>query len=880
MSWRSELRERLRTLTAGERADAELMEEMRFHLEMEAERLAREEGLDPAEARRRAAIAFGGVDKHGAAVRDERGFGWFSGMSLDMKLGARMVRRYPVLALASGVSIAMAVALAAAFFEFFADMARPRIPFDEGGRIVVVQNWDRVAGAPEGRTLKDFEIWREEARSIGTLSAVATGEVGVTTDDGGFEVLRIARLTASMLELGDFNPQLGRRLEASDDVAGALLPVLIGHDVWQSLFESDPSVVGRTLRVGEEPGTVVGVMPEGFGFPVNQQLWAPLRERGSALEPRTGLTVRVYGRLAPGVTREEAQAELTAIGERMAGLYPATHEHLRPRVRTVQEQIGMGDIVRVLNVPFILFLLVVCANVATLVFARTVTRSGELAVRSALGASRRRLVAQLVAESLVLTTMATAAGLVAAQWGLRKGMALFWEVQQMAPPYFFDDKLSAPTIVYALVLSVLAAVVIGGIPALKATGPKLRPQLVQSGTSGSIRFGAVSTVAIVLQVALCVAFLPAAVMVARDLRPEPHTATSFPADRYLSGRITLQSATAPGGSPEGVGDAADPGQSGRAAAIFGELKQRLAAQPGVKAVAFSSRTPGFNHPVERIQLEADTAQAPVVRVLGVDEDFFDVVDARIVAGRGFDAGEHEFAALQVVVSEEWAAVALAGRSPVGQRIRFNGRNGNEAPWHEIVGVVAGMERATGPGEPVALYRPLRVVEGDAVQAYLQTALPPVSLVRDVHDLVQDLHPALAASEVMPLDQVWAPVLKADRYFLAGINTVSFVILAFALFGIYSLLSFTVSQRAREIAIRAALGARPRRVIAAIFWPAGLQIGLGVLIGAAVVSAAIVRSPATLALVVAIACSMVLFGLAGCVVPALRALRIQPTEALK
>jgi putative ABC transport system permease protein len=863
MRWLAGLRERLRTVLTGARADRELAEEMRFHIDMEAERLERDEGLAAAAARRRAMLMFGGLDKHRAAVRDARGFGVLSGTSLDVKLGARMLRKYPGLTLAGGLALTIAVALAAAFFEFFNDMAHPRLPFPDAGRVVAVQLLDRSNAEQERRMLYDYEVWREEVTTIRDLSATSNTEYNVTTDEGRFTSLRAARLTPSALSIAGVAPILGRVFDATDERQGGPLPVLLGHDVWLELFDGDGSVLGRTLHLGEQPATVIGVMPAGFGFPTNQQLWLPLRARASLLAPRTGPNLSVYGRLAPGVTLDQAQAELDALGERMAVQHPATHEQLRPRVLRMQEVIGMGAVVRLMNVPFILFLLVVCANVATLVFARTATRAGELAVRSALGASRRRLLVQLVAEAMVLTSVATAAGLLLAQWGLRHGMALFWEVQQMAAPYFFDDVLSTTTIAYALGLSVLAAIVIGGVPALKATGRDLRPQLLGAG-AGAMRFGSMSTAVIVLQVALCVAFLPPAILAARDLLPERDAAVRFPADQYLSGLITL----------------AQDDEGGDVAAMFEAVKQRLAAQRGVAAAALAGRMPGMNHPIEPVQLASDTALLRV-RVLAVDADLFDVVGARVIAGRTFEAGEYTGAAHAVIVDAAWAQRVFAGRSPVGERIRFTRRDeGDDTQWHEVVGVVEGMQAAIGPGSTVSLYRPLNPTGHTAVQFYLRTTEPPATLLRGVHAAVSSVHPRLGAADVKPLDEHWAPVVKADTYFVAGINVVGFIVVGFALIGIYALLSFTVAQRSREIAIRAALGADPRGVLRSVFGRAVQQIGLGVLIGAAIVSVAIVRTPAGAGLVAAVAALMLVFGLAGCALPALRALRIHPTDALK
>lgn len=869
MSWLSAVRERLRSLVSGARLDAETDEEMRFHLEMEAAHRARSANLPEAEARRQAALAFGGIDRHREEVRDARGLAWLSGMSLDLKLGARMLVKYPGLTLSGVLAIAVAVALASSFYEFSGDVLNPTIPVPEGDRIVTVTNVDVISGESERRSLHEFEQWRTELRTITDLSVAAQAELSVTTSEGRFAFARGARVAGPGLRVARVEPLLGRLHVDADQEPGTPLAVVLGYDLWQELYGGAPDVIGRTLRVGDEPGTVVGVMPQGYAFPVNQQVWIPLRERASSYARRAGPAIMVYGRLAPGETRKSAQAELTTVGARAAEAYPTTHENLRPRVRRAGDMMGLGILVSLANIPFILFLVVVCANVATLVFARTAARSSEIAVRSALGASRRRLVVQLIAESLVLTAAGTALGLAVTHWGLQLGMQLFWEVQQEPAPFWYDPGVHADTLAYGALLALLAATIIGGIPALKATGRRLSSQLGGGRTgSSAMRFGPVSTAVIVVQVALCVAFLPIAVDAARQLLPDQKLSTPFPADEFLSARIIL---------PPGDGRAALPQPAG---ALVAQLKQRLAEVEGVSAVAFANCLPGFNHAREPLELEGDTVLKEVL-VAGGDADFLQLLGGRIIEGRGFRPEDFTSATGAIVVDELWAREWLRGRNPIGVRVRLTGRDaGAGTQWREIVGVVHDMERGVGPGSYVAFYEPLTPVAGDAVQLFARTTRAPAALTAEVNTAVTGVDPRLKLTDVRPLDDVWRPVLKSNLFFIAAINVVGAVILMFALIGIYSLLSFTVAQRTREIAIRAALGAEPGRILVSIFTRAILQIGLGVIIGAAIAVGAMVRTVEAATDVAAVASLMMLMGLAGCLVPAVRALRIQPTDALR
>ncbi|HEY8470443.1 MAG TPA: ABC transporter permease [Longimicrobiales bacterium] len=833
-------------------------------------------------ARLRLLFGRGAAERPMEEMRDGRGLAWLSGLLLDLKLGVRQLVRYPVLTAASALALAAAVALAAAWFEFAHDFARPRIPLDEADRIVTIRNRDLSAADrdfnSEPRALHDFEAWRAEARSIEDLTAISLIEYTAITEDGRFATLRGARVTPSMFRLVRVAPLLGRPLTADDDRPGAPLVAVLGHDAWQRLFGGDRAAIGRAIRLGSEYATVVGVMPAGFGFPLNQEVWTPLQDSAARYARRAGPAIRVVGRLADGVTLEQAQAELAMIGQRAAAQFPETHEHLRPEVTRFARGGGWeARIIAALNIPFLLFLVVVSANLAALLFARTVARESEIALRSALGASRRRIIIQLVAESLVLTSLAAALGLAAARWGLRRGMGLFFEVQQMRPPFWFDFGLSASTVVYTAALAVLGAAIIGGIPGLRATGRALRHRLSQPGAGGSgMRFGTFATGVIVAQVGLCVAFFPVAIMRAQDLMADREV-MEFPAEAYLTGRVLYQPATA---GSSGNAQVARPEDGQRVAQLLDEVHRRLAAQPGVLAATRASRLPGFNHPVTELEIEGDSARIVGARLVAVDPDFFEVMGARITGGRAFRPDDPASEARVAIVDEAWARDAFGGRSAIGQRFRLVDADEHEADWYEIVGVVDGMKAAIGPGTPVGVYVPLRSAQHGSVQFYLRAAGEPEALVPQVHALVTSVDARLGIADVAPLDEIWRPVQRSDAYFTAALAVVGAILLLFALIGIYALMSFTVAQRTREIGIRVALGADPKRLILSTFARGSTQIGLGIALGAALVSLTVARSAEGLRLVGGVAAGMVIVGLAGCVVPALRALRIQPAEALR
>jgi putative ABC transport system permease protein len=431
MSWLEGSRARLRLLFDRPAAESRMDEEFRFHLEMETERLMRETGLEAVEARRRALVAFGGVEKHKEALRDGRGLAWLGGLRLDLKLGGRMLAKYPGLTIVGGLAMAFAICVGAVVFQMLMLFVSPSLPLPEGDRIVHLRNWDLQASDPEPRALHDFGVWRQSMRTVTDLGAWEDVARNLTGRDGEARPVQVAAITASGFRIAATPPLLGRALVPEDERAGAPPVVVLGHDLWRARFAADSAIVGRTVQIGDAYPTVVGVMPDGFTFPVAHEAWTPFRPDVLDDAPLSGPAITIFGRLAPGATLGEAQAELAALGQRAAREFPDTHEHLQPQVMRYAQLFAIsmaadeGGIVFALVQLFVLMLLVlVCGNVALLLFARAATRESEIIVRSALGASRRRIVVQMFAEALVLGGVAAAVGSRpptsrCARWGCR-----------------------------------------------------------------------------------------------------------------------------------------------------------------------------------------------------------------------------------------------------------------------------------------------------------------------------------------------------------------------------------------------------------------------------------------------------------------------------
>ena len=892
MKWFHAAGARLRLL-APRAAEARIDDEIRFHLEMETERLVRERKLDHDEARRRALATFGGVQQHRETLREGRGTAWFSGVSLDLKLGVRMLIKYPGLTLIGGLAMAFGIWFGAVTFHMFGLITSTKLPLPDGDRIVKILYWDSKTSQEEGRMLYDYQLLRS-SRSITDLGAYRDASVNLVGADGGARPVGAAEITASAFRIAPERPQLGRVLDESDERAGAAPVVLLGHDVWTERFNSDPQIVGRNVRLGNRFATVVGVMPNGYAFPMAHEVWLPLRT-DVAVEPRRGIAITVFGRLAPGMTFEHARAELTSLGKRLAAEHPTTHAQLQPHVLpyTKPDPDG-GDMpqVKALTYVFIaVFVMVVCSTVALLLFARAAARETEILVRSALGASRRRIVMQLFAEALVLASLATVVGLAAAQLALTRWGEPYLKVNYGGRlPFWYDFNLSATTIGYALALAVLGAVVAGVMPARKITrglGTQLR-----AGTAGGggVSFGGVWTAVIVTQVALTV-MVPAVVLLVRSERERIAAYDfGFPAQEYLGVTLGID------GPPE---ETPTPQSGAQLSTLVEALRRRLEVEPGVAGVTFVDRLPGDHHAAGQLELEALPGdQSPWVRTARIHPSYFEVLKAPMIAGRAFTNADLSPDARVVIVDQGFADRVMPGRNLIGHRLRI--RSGEKAdsnaappPWYEIVGVVKslGMSHAVERTRPArGVYLPFVPDNQSALGIVVQPRGDPLSIAPRVRQLALAVDPALRVEQMTRIDQIAAPELWFLGLWIRVIIGLTAVALLLSLSGIYAVLSYIVARRTREIGVRVALGASARGVITSIFRRPLTQVTLGVIAGSVLIAMGAVAVERTqgvggltfggVALLSGYAIFMLGVCMLACIVPTIRALRVQPTEALR
>jgi putative ABC transport system permease protein len=815
-----------------------------------------------------------------------------AGWPTDLKLGVRMLARTPGLTLVAVIALSIAIGAGAGYLEVVNDIFRPSMSAAGGGRLVGIHVQDVTSGRPDERLHQDFAAWRQSSRTIEHLGAYTPLERNLITADGRSEPVRGVAISASAFSVLAASPLLGRPLVAGDEQPASPPVVVIGSTLWRQRFGGDHDVLGRTVHLGSVAHTIVGVMPDSFGFPVNHSLWVPLRQSLSGQDTRAVPGLRVFGRLAPGVEHAAARDELGAISASVSAPDRRIHVEVLPYVDSLvaaNSQDGSErTILYSMNVFFIGLLGICGATVATLVFARTATREGEISLRTALGASRGRIVTQLFAEALVLTGLATAIGLSGASIGVRQG-AGYVRAQGLQLPFWWDERLGYGTIAYAVLLMIFAAAMIGIVPALKATGPQLQARLRLAAGGSSMKFGRLWTGVIVTQVGCTVVFLLSVVSLSWNAMAGSQAFGEFriaPAE-FLVARLELDQ--------EGPADQ----HQRRFASVYEEIERRVESDPSVAAVTYATRLPGTGHDEFWVELDGLTpaavpADGPLwVRSTTVAPDFFAAFDQPLLRGRTFTPAEIANDLPVAVVDETFARLILGGRDPVGVRVRHpGGEDGREpGPWLEIVGLVK--DAADKPGkitEDAILYRPGAPGRHDAGRMVVRVKGPAAPARERVTAAAAAAGPAVRLYDLQSLEDVHRADGLVHAMLARGLAIVGAVALLLATAGVYSLMAFTLARRRREIGIRAALGAAPGAIVRSIFSRAFGQVGLGVVLGS-VPGAALVAvgapevaagSGAALAAVAtaAVAGLLMVITLSACAVPVRRALRIPPTEALR
>jgi predicted permease len=556
------------------------------------------------------------------------------------------------------------------------------LPIEEGDRVVAIQIWDPAARRRAETSLNDFDRWRDGMESLEEVGAFRTVERNLIVDGRAGERVAVAEMSAAGFRVARAAPLIGRSIVADDERPGAPPVAVIGYDEWQRRFDGDPNVLGQTLRLDDSFHTIVGVMPAAFGFPINHRLWIPLRAdaEGRLAAPPLG---SVFARLAPGFELENARPS--------SRRWPIARRHARTRRAAAAPLVlpcaqnfiddiepdqyrGQASMARMVILLMSLLLVPPGLNIAMLVYARTTTRQEEIAVRTALGASRRRIVVQLFVEMLVLSTVAAIVALVGV-WLLARYVEGLLLQQLVDLPFWIDVGMSTGAILLAAALALMAALLMGFMPALRATRQFARPGLGGLTSRNRARLGAFWTALIVAQIGFSFAMLPVATEMAWGTLRAHLLGPGFPSNEYLNAQLSLDT-DAP------VERAEDPAAQAVAfARAQEELLSRVRAVPGVIGPTLVSAVPGAA-PLAAVELETNSALPTdgepirgnwwnfVTGTMQVDAAFFETFEARPLSGRGFTGDEFSSPSRSIVVSQRFVETTLQGASPLGLRLRY------------------------------------------------------------------------------------------------------------------------------------------------------------------------------------------------------------------
>jgi putative ABC transport system permease protein len=802
----------------------------------------------------------------------------------DIRFGFRMLVKHPGSTAIAAVALALGIGLTGMMFSIVYGAMFRGLPFPAPEQIVTVFRTNPSEGVERMSTpVHDFVDWRAEQRSFSDLAGYYTGTVNVSTAerperfDGGF-------ITPNTFRLLGVQPIMGRDFTDADDVPGAERVMVLSYETWQNHFGGDPAVVGRVIRANARPTTIIGVMPDGFRFPTDEQLWVPLGMDAAALQRGQGMWLSVVGRLRDGVTADQAMVELTGIARRLEEAYPDTNRGVSvsvlPFVEGFLGREAVAMLYTMLGAVFMV-LLVACANVANLLISRAASRSREVGIRSAMGASKVRIVRQFLTESFILALAGAAVGLVLAWVGIR----IFNNaIAPTNPPFWIRISLDGGPLLFVLGVTLFASLVAGSIPALQAARANVNDVLKdESRGSSSFRLGRISRALVVAEIALSAGLLVGAGLMIKSVTRVRNVDMPFTTADAFTARIGLPEAQ--------YADAAQQRQ------FFEQLLPRLRELPQVAGVGLIQGLPGVgNSPQSRFAMDDATYQEerdfPTARSILVVPGTFEALGAPVRQGRDFAGTDHADGLPVAVVNDAWVRKFSPGQDPVGRRVRLGGRD-SEQEWRTIVGVVPDMYIGGLQEESTqeAIFHPL--AQGSArfmsVVARGRTG-EPMALAQPVREAV------LAVDADLPIYfvQTLKKAIDDGNWFYMIFGSLFMVFGAAALFlasvGLYGVMATSVSQRTREMGVRMALGAEQRDVLGLVMRQGMLQLGIGLVLGlglALALGAMNVLSmllfdvaPWDPAVFIGIAAVLTLVAAAACFIPANRATRVQPVQALR
>jgi putative ABC transport system permease protein len=860
----------------------DLDRELRSHLENEADE-HRARGLTDHEARDAARRALGRETLIREDVRALSPWSAIDDALQDLRYGLRILRKHPSFAIVAALTLALGVGATTTIFSVVnAVLLRP-LPYPDADRLAMV--WENVnlpqyKNAQNAPAPGNFHDWREQNSTFSSMAAARDGAWGLT---GSGDPVRVTgeMVSASLFAVLQVEPVLGRTFTADED-RDALRVVLLGHGLWVDRFGSNPAIVGQTIRLNDEPYTVVGVMRRGFHFPdADDQLWVPLGLSAQELANHDGHVLRVVGRLKPGATLAQAQSDLDAVAARLTTAFPKSNTGVGVTVISLSEQ-TVGDVRRPLLVILGIVgfvLLMVCANIGNLLLARASVRGREFAVRAALGASRRRLLRQLLAESMLLATGGGAFGLALAWWGVA---GLRW----LAPanlPRLDDIAISGSVAAFNFAVALVAGVLSGVMPVLQEQAGDLHGSLKdETRTTSSGARMRVRHALVIVQTALGVVVLVGAGLLLRSFIQLSKVPVGFQADGVLTFRVV----------PPSARYRTEPQRT----AFYRQLLDRLHALPGVQSAAGIISVPlAAPGSITMMSIEGQPPPLPgqgrLIDFRTVSPGYFRTMSIPILAGRDVAWSDTNTTERAIVVSETAARTFWPQGDAIGKRV-MRGTPNSPTPWLTVVGIVADVRQVDLVRTPrPAMYVPASQDQGTTAALrdfVVRTSGDPAALAPSIRSAVWGIDPTLPVSRVQTMEQAKATVTATQQFNLLLVSSFAGLALLLASSGLYGVTAYSVSQRTRELGIRVALGAHGGMLLRLVLAQGvrlsliGLAVGTAAALALTRVMEALLfgigaRDPMTFAGV-----GVLLLGvsLVASLVPAYRATRVDPVVALR
>jgi putative ABC transport system permease protein len=810
---------RIRFFFSSRQLDDELDEEMQFHLEMAARGYI-EKGLTPEQARNAARRDFGGVSHHRDESRDARGMRPVEDLLQDLRVGVRTILKQRTYAVVAILTLAIGIGATTSLWAAVYRMLIEPFPYAHADRIVVL--FQNTAGSPARQqpAYGNYVDWKERSRSFELLGASEPFSFDWVGPDGP-EQFSTALVTEDFFPLQGLRPLLGRVFLPDEFQPGRENVVVFTESLWRTRFGADSSLIGKALVLDTVPRILVGVMPDQVMRPYDSDIFAPKVMRPQERQSRTSGYWTVAGRLAPGVSLEQAQAEMNGIARQLGEEYPVTNKSSGIEIVELRDAV-VGDrrsslLVLFGAVGFVL--LIACVNVANLQLAEAVRRRRELAIRTAIGAGRGRLVRQLVTESMLVGAIGAAASLVVAQFGIAA-------IRRFAPDGMFQLQtlqFDVSALLFALTLTALSAGVIGVLPVLATGGLRLSDALAAGGrgTAAGRASQRVNRALVVSEVALALVLLVGAGLMLRSLGALANNDKGFNSDGVLVTTVQAWGYY--------------PTQPQRAEFVRLAV-ERLGALPGVERVATTSSLPltwpiGFER--ARVNLEGVSLppgdEASSVRVAAVTDGYFDVLGIPLEAGRRFTSTDAAGAPLVVIVNRTFARRFYGTENPIGKRVAFGFMS--QPLSREIVGVVGDVRHSGLESDPTpSMWIPHPQGPSGAIHFVMRTSGEPALLQRSVRQALREINGSMPLSEQTTMSALLSNSLRERRFQLGLFAAFSITALLLSAIGIYGVMSRATNERTHEIGVRMAIGAQSSEVRWMVLRGGGGLAALGIVAG--------------------------------------------------